>query len=150
MTTPRSKREPSAPPARRLGGSARTPSSDQIFAALGDPTRLALVRSLSDGVPLSIARLTEGRAVTRQAITRHLGVLRRARLVRSVRRGRENCFELERESLDAAKSALDSISRQWDLALNRLKSMLESESAQRGQPSRTRQHATRSRTEPAP
>jgi hypothetical protein len=46
---------------------------------------------------------------------------RDSRLVRRVRRGRESLFELEPEPLDEARRALDEISRQWDVALARLK-----------------------------
>jgi DNA-binding transcriptional ArsR family regulator len=63
-----------------------------MFAALGDETRLALVAELSGGQPRSIAQLTEGSRLTRQAITKHLRVLQRARIVRNVRTGRENRF----------------------------------------------------------
>ena len=96
-----------------------------IFAALGDETRLRLVTKLSGGRRVSIARLTAGSTVTRQAITKHLRVLQEAGLVRGVRRGRENLFELEPEPLDEARRALDGISRQWDAALARLKSFVE-------------------------
>jgi DNA-binding transcriptional ArsR family regulator len=99
--------------------------SAPVFAALGDETRLTLLAKLGGGTPFSISRLTEGSALTRQAITKHLRVLQSARLVRGVRRGRENLFELEPKRLDAARSALDGISRQWDQALARLKSFVE-------------------------
>ena len=58
-----------------------------VFAALGDETRLALIARLCEGGPLSIARLTTGSDLTRQAITKHLGVLARAGLVSGVRQG---------------------------------------------------------------
>ncbi len=96
-----------------------------MFAALGDTTRLNLLAKLSEGTPFSIVRLTEGSALTRQAITKHLRVLQDARLVRGVRRGRENLFELEPRRLDEARRALDGISRQWDQALARLKAFVE-------------------------
>ena len=96
-----------------------------IFAALGDQTRLTLVTKLCGGSPLSISRLTEGSTLTRQAITKHLRVLQGAGLVRAVRQGRENLFELEPEPLEEARRALDGISRQWDEALARLKSFVE-------------------------
>ena len=105
--------------ARKLRGSA------PLFAALGDETRLALLTKLSGGAPLSIARLTQGSTRTRQAITKHLQVLRAAGLVRGVRRGRENLFELEPKPLAEAQRALESISRQWDAALARLKAFVE-------------------------
>jgi hypothetical protein len=52
-------------------------------------------------------------------------VLQGAGLVRGVRRGRENLFELVPKRLDEARRALDGISRQWDQALARLKSFVE-------------------------
>ena len=96
-----------------------------VFAALGDETRLSLVAKLSAGAPRSIAELTADHAVTRQAVTKHLRVLEGAGLVRSVRRGRESRFALERRSLDDARRALDAIARQWEDALQRLKTFVE-------------------------
>ena len=96
-----------------------------VFAALGDHTRLALLTKLSSGSQCSIAHLTEGSTLTRQAITKHLRVLEDAGLVRGVRRGREALFELEPEPLDKARRALDRISRQWNEALSRLKQLVE-------------------------
>lgn len=96
-----------------------------VFAALGDETRLSLLTRLGGGSPLSIARLTEGSTLTRQAITKHLRVLEDAGLVRGVRRGRESLFELEPGPLDEARRALDRVSRRWDEALARLKKFVE-------------------------
>jgi DNA-binding transcriptional ArsR family regulator len=77
------------------------------------------------GSPLSIARLTEGSTITRQAVAKHLRVLQDAGLVRRARRGREKLFELKPRPLDEARRALDDIARQWDEALARLKSFVE-------------------------
>jgi len=96
-----------------------------IFAALGDETRLSLVTTLSAGRPHSISRLKEGTQLTRQAITKHLRVLESAGMVRSVRLGRENHFEFDPNSLDEVKEYLDFVSEQWDQALSRLKSFVE-------------------------
>lgn len=95
-----------------------------VFAALGDETRLKLVSRLCAG-PGSITQLTAGRAVTRQAITKHLQVLAGAGLVKDVRRGRERIWEFEAARLDEARRYLDVISRQWDAALGRLKKFVE-------------------------
>ena len=62
------------------------------FAALGDPTRLAIIARLADGEPRSIAALTAGAPMTRQAMTKHLRVLEDAGLVASERAGREARF----------------------------------------------------------
>ena len=96
-----------------------------VFAALGDETRLRLVVRLGADGPLSIARLTAGSAVTRQAITRHLEVLAGAGLVRDTRRGRERIWELDAARLDEARRYLEQVSQQWDRALDRLKKFVE-------------------------
>lgn len=96
-----------------------------VFMALGDHMRLMLLTRLCSGSLLSITRLTEGTHITRQAITKHLRVLEDAGLIRVIKRGRENHYEIEKESLHAAQQALASISRQWDIALARLKTFVE-------------------------
>jgi DNA-binding transcriptional ArsR family regulator len=100
--------------------------SAPVFAALGDETRLQLVARLARGEPLSITRLAEGGAITRQAITKHLHVLAGAGLVQSARRGREQLWELNPRQLAEARRSLDLIGAQWDSALARLKASLES------------------------
>lgn len=96
-----------------------------LFAALGDKTRLALVVTLCAGGPLSITRLSEDFAVSRQAVTKHLDVLAEAGLVKSHRLGRERIWEFEPRRLDDAHRFLEQVSRQWDSALDRLKAFVE-------------------------
>ena len=105
---------------------ARRRAQASVFAALGDETRLRLVAQLCHGQPRSISQLTEGSKLTRQAITKHLRVLERARIVRSVRRGRESLFEFDPKPIDDIKKYLDWVSGQWDEALARLKAFVES------------------------
>jgi DNA-binding transcriptional ArsR family regulator len=104
---------------------ARLRVSAPVFAALGDETRLRLVTRLGTEGPLSIARLTAGTDVTRQAVTKHLHVLAGAGLARGIRQGRERLWELEPEPLEEARRCLDLISEQWDAALARLKAAVE-------------------------
>lgn len=96
-----------------------------LFAALGDETRLALVGKLSGGRACSIAELTAGSRVTRQAVTKHLRVLERTGMVRSTRAGRERRFAFEPEALREMKEYLNFVSAQWDGALSRLKAFVE-------------------------
>jgi DNA-binding transcriptional ArsR family regulator len=103
---------------------ARDPAP--VFAALGDRTRLSLLMRLSDGTTQSIARLSAETRLTRQAVTKHLHVLQDAGLVSSVRVGRESRFAYRPESVEEARSYLDLVSAQWDDALSRLRSHLES------------------------
>jgi DNA-binding transcriptional ArsR family regulator len=96
-----------------------------VFAALGDATRLALVGRLCVEGPLSIARLSEGAGVTRQAVTKHLHALGDAGLVRHTRHGRERIWELEPKRLEKARRCLGQIADDWDAAIGRLKAFVE-------------------------
>lgn len=112
-------------PRRRKSPVLNSRGNARLFAALGDETRLALLAKLGAESRCSIASLTQVSTLTRQAVTKHLGVLQDAGLVRGVRRGRENLYELRWGMLDRARRALERISRQWDEALARLKSFVE-------------------------
>jgi DNA-binding transcriptional ArsR family regulator len=98
-----------------------------IFAALGDATRLRIIARLCNGGPLSIIRLTEGAEVSRQAVTKHLRTLEGTGLVRSGRTGRERIWEFQPKRLAEVRRYLDQISAQWDEALVRLGTLVETE-----------------------
>lgn len=98
-----------------------------VFSALGDTTRLGLMRRLSSEGPLSITRLSEGSGMTRQAITRHLQTLGEAGLVRGRKAGRDHVFSLDLKRLEVARRYLDDVSEQWDAAAARLKAFVEDE-----------------------
>lgn len=97
----------------------------EVFAALGDETRLTLVSRLGRGEALSIACLTAGTRLSRQALTKHLRVLEKAGVVRGLRVGREHLFALEPARIRGLRQYLDDVSRQWDDALARLKDFVE-------------------------
>src|SRR5579859_1590502 len=104
---------------KSLGGCA------PIFAALGDEMRLRLIAALCVGGAMSIAQLTAGTDITRQAITKHLDVLAAAGLVRDAKVGRERLWEFDPAQLDEARRSLEVIARQWDHALTKLKRAVE-------------------------
>jgi DNA-binding transcriptional ArsR family regulator len=101
-------------------------SSAKLFSSLGDETRLRLVSRLCEVGPMSITGLTADAKVTRQAITKHLRVMEESGLVRSTRHGRESVWQLEQRRLEDARRHLDTISKQWDDALHRLRKFVES------------------------
>lgn len=102
-----------------------TPAPALVFAALGDETRLALVARLATGEPASIVELTAGAKISRQAVTKHLRVLERAGIVRSLRTGREKHFAFDPQPIETLQHYLHRVSLQWDEALDRLKRMVE-------------------------
>jgi len=105
--------------------SSRARDAAPLFAAPGDETRLRLLARLSSDGPGSTASPGAASLVSRQAITKHLGVLAEAGLVRSNRDGRDRIRELVPGCLTDAHEHLDRISRQWDEALERLKKLVE-------------------------
>jgi DNA-binding transcriptional ArsR family regulator len=109
----------------RASTSAALKARAEVFAALGDATRLSVLDRLSRGRPQSIVRLTAGTRLTRQAVTKHLRVLEAAGVVRSVRAGRESLFALEPKPIDDLRRYLETVSAQWDDALARLKAFVE-------------------------
>lgn len=96
-----------------------------VFAALGDETRLSIVKKLSDGQPHSISELTKGTDLTRQAVTKHLRVLESAGIVNGVKSGRESLYKFDPTPLNQARGYLDRVSEQWDQTLGRLKKFVE-------------------------
>jgi DNA-binding transcriptional ArsR family regulator len=100
-------------------------ASAPVFAALGDETRLRIVARLCHEGPSSISNLTRGTPVTRQAITKHLRVMKEAGLVRGTRQGRESCWELDTRGIEDVRRNLALISKQWDEALERLRRFVE-------------------------
>lgn len=96
-----------------------------LFAALGDTTRLQLLRSLSDGEARSIADLARDLPLTRQAVSKHLRVLESAGVVNRRRVGRESRYGMVPAPLGEMRHYLDEISSQWDDALARLQKLVE-------------------------
>lgn len=96
-----------------------------VLAALGDESRLQIIRKLCSGGPLSITKLANGAAISRQGVTKHLHALHKAGLVRSERHGREQIWKLEPKRIEEVRRYLAQISQQWDEALSRLTSVVE-------------------------
>ena len=96
-----------------------------VFFALGDVTRLRLVALLCAGGAFSIAQLTAGTEISRQAVTKHLQVLAGAGLVQDLKIGRERLWQFDPTQMEVARQQLDLIGRQWEQALARLKDFAE-------------------------
>jgi DNA-binding transcriptional ArsR family regulator len=107
-------------------GSAKRRHHAALFAALGDETRLSLIAALAAGEPRSIAQLTGGSRMTRQAITKHLRVLEGAGIVHRTQAGRESRFGFDPAPVNELQEYLSRVSEQWDQVLARLKVLVES------------------------
>lgn len=98
-----------------MAASPQFKSSDEIFDALGNPVRRALLARLAEG-PQSVGDLAEGLPISRPAVSRHLKVLESAQLVRHAPRGTQNIFHIDSQGFKNASSWL---SHFWDDALAR-------------------------------
>lgn len=103
------------------------PATAATFAALGDPTRFAIVAQLSTEGPRPTMVLTAHASASRQAISKHLRILETAGLIRSERLGRHRVWTLEDARLAEMRFYLSEISAQWDKALARLRLLVETE-----------------------
>lgn len=104
---------------------AREQLAADVFFALGDRTRLSVVRKLGAGGARSATLLSAGAKVSRQAIVKHLQVLEGAGLVTREKQGREVLYSLEPRRLSEARAFLDQVSAGWDRAIERLRQMVE-------------------------
>ena len=103
-------------------------SMDAVFKALADPTRRALLDALRARNGQTLSELSERPDMTRQAVTKHLGILEAANLVVSQRHGREKRHYLNPVPInDIAERWIDKFERGRLRALADLKRTLERE-----------------------
>jgi len=97
------------------------------FSALADPTRRAILEILRDQLSLTAGQIAaEFPAISRAAVSKHLGVLREARLVRVREEGREWHYTLDPGPLaEVHEHWLGSFAPLWDETLTRLKRTAE-------------------------
>ena len=95
-----------------------------VFRAIADPTRRAILDRLRAG-PAPVNALAAEFAQSRPAISKHLGVLRRARLVSEHRAGRERLYELEPVPLQQVAGWIEGYRSFWQISLTNLKRHLE-------------------------
>lgn len=95
-----------------------------VYRAIADPTRRALLDRLRAG-PAPVNTLAADFAQSRPAISKHLRVLREARLVVEERRGRERLYALEAAPLQRVIGWIEGYRASWQTSLGRLKRHLE-------------------------
>jgi len=100
------------------------PKIDNIFHALGDSTRLAVVERLSRG-PAAVSDLAKPFGMALPSFTQHLGVLEKSGLVRSAKSGRVRTYFLVPENLRSAQSWLKTQRKMWEKRLDQLDNYLQ-------------------------
>lgn len=98
---------------------------DDLWSAIGDPTRRRLLDLLLLGGDGTATTLGRQLPVTRQAVSKHLVVLDRVGLVRATPTGREKRYRVDDVQLARAAAQLSSVGSAWDARLQRIKSIAE-------------------------
>lgn len=96
-----------------------------VFEALADATRRAVLRDVAERGPVTATELAASLPVTRQAVAKHLAVLRDAGLVDQERAGRETRYSATTRPMVDASRWLDATGAAWDDRLGRLAARLE-------------------------
>ena len=97
---------------------------NQVFAALADPTRRGIFERLSREGEQTVRRLTAKSNVSQPAVSKHLGVLKRAGLVRARHQGRQTHYRVRPRALAPLVSWMNYYSRFWHERLDRLEDLL--------------------------
>ena len=97
---------------------------DRAFAALGDPVRRAIVARLSRG-EATVNELAELFPITKQAVSRHIGVLEDAGLITRSRNGQRRPCHLDPAALEALTSWIDGYRLAAERRFRRLDAVLE-------------------------
>jgi DNA-binding transcriptional ArsR family regulator len=117
----------------------------QVFAALADPTRRALLAALAAGGPATATDLAGRLPITRQAIAKHLALLSQAGLVTAEPGERRRVrYRLRSAPMQVAQQFLAALARDWDSPLNALADHLDRDAEGRhpGRPARGRHDPT--------
>jgi DNA-binding transcriptional ArsR family regulator len=104
----------------------RARANADVFRAIADPTRRAILDRLRAG-PAPVNALAGEFEQSRPAISKHLRVLREARLVTEHRAGRERLYELRPVPLQQVAGWIEGYRGFWQVSLTNLKRMLEEE-----------------------
>jgi DNA-binding transcriptional ArsR family regulator len=96
-----------------------------IYSAIADPTRRALLRRLADDGAKSVSELLQPFSISQPAVSRHLRILREAGLVRSHKQGRMRLYEIEANKLRNVFDWISHFEQYWDEKLDALGDYLD-------------------------
>ncbi len=100
-------------------------AQNSLFKALADPTRRAIFERLTREGEQTVHALTEYAGVSQPMVSKHLSTLKRARLVRNRRRGRENHYSAQPRALAPLVDWMSYYSRFWHDRFDRLEDLLK-------------------------
>jgi DNA-binding transcriptional ArsR family regulator len=106
------------------------PADDELWSAIGDPSRRQVLDLLVSHGEVSASWLAGRVPVSRQAVSKHLAVLERTGLISRRKQGREVLYQVKAGRLDEAARAMADAAAQWDRRLARIKRLAEAAHAE--------------------
>ncbi|MDA4844788.1 ArsR/SmtB family transcription factor [Hoeflea poritis] len=97
---------------------------NDLFKALADPTRRTIFEKLAHG-SMNASDLRQGMTISQPAMSQHLAVLRKARLVREERQGRFVNYQVDPEGLALIAGWLAKYRAYWPARIDALKDLLK-------------------------
>jgi DNA-binding transcriptional ArsR family regulator len=102
-----------------------TPPDDELWSAIGDPSRRRVLDLLVSSGEATASWLAGQVPFSRQAVSKHLAVLEQAGLLRRHKEGREVRYRVDPQRLDDATSAMAQVASDWDQRLDAIKRLAE-------------------------
>jgi DNA-binding transcriptional ArsR family regulator len=100
-------------------------ATNNVFRALADPTRRAIYERLARDGEQTVHALTDRSGVSQPAVSKHLTVLKRAKLVRHRREGRETHYRAQPQALEPLIDWMTAYGAFWNQRFDRLESLLK-------------------------
>ena len=105
-------------------------TDDELWSAIADPSRRRVLDLLVSNGEASASWLARRVPFSRQAVSKHLAVLERARLISRRKQGREVLYQIQAGRLDQATRAMTQLASQWDRRLGTIKRLAETAHAE--------------------
>jgi ArsR family transcriptional regulator, cadmium/lead-responsive transcriptional repressor len=107
-----------------------TNTNDELWSAIGDPSRRRVLDLLVDNSGVSASWLAARVTFSRQAVSKHLAVLEQAGLIARHKEGREVLYRVQADRLVQATTAMAEVAAQWDRRLIKIKRLAEAAHAE--------------------
>src|SRR5438105_12135658 len=112
----------------------RAATTSDVFNAIAEPRRRRIIDLLAGGVERAVGDLVRALRLPQPAVSKHLGVLRRVRIVSVSRRGRRRMYRLNPRELKPVHDWVKTYERFWSHQLTRIKQRAEQKARELSQP----------------
>ena len=112
---------------------ARAATTSDVFNAIAEPRRRRIIELLAAGGERPVGELVHSLRIAQPAVSKHLGVLRRVRIVSVSRRGRRRMYRLNPRELKPVHDWVKHFERFWSHQIERIKDRAEQKARERSQ-----------------